>query len=376
MLSKMSDFLRSGLLRLGAVAVFCFAYATSHSGCSKVAFQNVPPCEKVKLTDNCVNIDSKRAHIEDTVTVGLGTVDILFIDDNSGSMHIEQAKMADRFTNFINSLKNLDFRIAITTTDVSASPDNGPRAINEFGALQDGKLIEFKSGLKVLKPDTPNLEALFKNTIQRNETKLCMEKKFKASECPSGDERAIYAADLAVERGDVEFFRKDSHLAIIILSDEDERSNGGGLQPLETRDFPATLIATVKNKMGSKKTFSAHSIIIKPGDLACWTEQNAQAGLKGFYGHNYAELSNLTGGHTGSICASDYGLEVGKIGAKIIDHVNSIELECKPVDDEIDVTFVPDVNVTVTLDPDLKTIFFSEALPPNTQVHLSYDCFL
>ena len=48
-------------------------------------------------------------------------VDILVVDDNSGSMEFEQTSMANRVSNFLAILQGLDWRIGIATTDPTAT---------------------------------------------------------------------------------------------------------------------------------------------------------------------------------------------------------------------------------------------------------------
>ena len=57
---------------------------------------------------------------------------ILIVDDNSGSMHYEQKSMAQRMSTFLQQLKGLDWRVAITTTDPKHS------------VYGDGRLLEMK----------------------------------------------------------------------------------------------------------------------------------------------------------------------------------------------------------------------------------------
>mgnify|MGYP001565490552 CR=1 FL=1 len=359
-------------------------------GCSKFAFEadkNFNKCHKSGLA--CTLISDNIERFEYDIKVGSGVVDILIVDDNSGSMSPEQAQMAGRFPNFLQSLANLDYHIAITTTDVSASmlsinnqwQPNGPKPANGNGAFQDGKFIPFSPGLSVLTRDTANKESLFYNTVQRPETLSCEQNDFSLNYCPSPDERGIYAARLAVERADPSFFRASAHLALVVLADEDERSQGGQVAgyPLEEKDMPEGLIAAVKSKFGGAKTFSAHAIIVKPGDDACLNAQTATFGtrtVRGFFGSTYARLAELTSGVVGSICSSDYGAQLGEIGFNIQDQVNSKGLACKPIDNLVDVQVTPLIaGLTITYDDATNTVKFSQMLPPNTNIHLKYDCF-
>src|SRR5690606_3464453 len=103
-------------------------------------------------------------------------------------------------------------------------------------------------------------------TIKRPESKLCDDSGFLEQACPSPDERGIYALNLAVERNEKDFFRSGAHLAVIILSDEDERSFGGhGTQgqgwPLEAKDLPETFVLGMQNNFPTKSV-SVHSVIV------------------------------------------------------------------------------------------------------------------
>ena len=343
-------------------------------------------CSPVKFTEDtsCGSFGNQECEVgplgiqryDNTFVVGPLEADILFIDDNSGSMSVEQSKMAEKFPNFISSLGTVDYRIAVTTTDVATS-SNPPDSVNDNGALQDGRFIEFSSGVSVLTPSTANAEQLFLDTVKRPETLSCEANNFDADFCPSPDERAIVAANLAVDRGHDEFFRPGAHLAIVILSDEDERSKSGEIPGYElaTYDKPQVLIDNVKAKFGADKSFAVHAIMIKPGDTSCLQQQNAQHGVSGFEGKVYQELVDLTNGHAGSVCASDYGVEMGQIGAAVLSDVNSLELACAPLNDEFTALVEPvPAGLEVSLDKDAKKIRFNQSLPPNTSVRLIYDC--
>lgn len=356
----------------------------AYIGCSEVEFSATPfdptvypdgtRCEQVGEVVNCSGARKS------------GMVDILFIDDNSGSMYVEQQEIATKFPTFINDISHLDFQIAITTTDVSASPENPPNSANGYGALQDGQFITFPNGSKVISNATADPVSEFQNTIKRPETYNC-DNNYAA--CPSGDERAIYAANLAFERADSQFFRQDAHLALVILSDEDERSNGGNIRgyALEDKDMPATLVQRLSSTFGPDKIMSVHAVVIKPGDTACYNQQNAQADVKGFYANTYKELThpsqslkdlgNIVDGHMGSICAGDYGSELGDIASKMNHNVNLIQLQCPPIQDTLTVEFspAPPQQIQFHINADNQIVLTPPA-PAGTQVSYDYNCLL
>ncbi|MEQ1875523.1 MAG: hypothetical protein ABL958_02685 [Bdellovibrionia bacterium] len=325
------------------------------TGCSEVAFQESPKAACNGFDKPCTTTTVGNAQyntFDYNLTVNPPQADILFIDDNSGSMYPEQQKMGDRFPNFLASLSNLDWRIAITTTDVTA---NGAR----------GSFLDFSGWLKILTPSTPNKETLFLNTIRRNET-------------GNGDERGVYAANLVIDNRDQNgFFRPDAHFAVVVLSDEDERSNAGtnNSYPLESYDQPQTFKNNVASKLGASKTVSVHSIVIRPGDQACLTQQNQDQTYRGYFGTVYAQLTQLTSGVLGDICASDYGAQLTTIGNQIVKNISSYKLACVP-------TQAPGMQPVVTVQPAAAStgtirddqVFFDPPLAPGTQVRIQYSC--
>lgn len=378
-----------------------------YAACSPVNFTKEPPqsnCGTYGLNaENCIGTSSGEDKITDSFTVNGGLVDILFISDNSGSMGAQQLEMANRFRTFIDTISHLDYRIAITTQDISASPNNEARAINENGALQDGKLIPFGPNMPFISKSLGQAaaEAYFAATIERKETKQCEDWLKSAAgsrgqngyltgvkaNCTSGDDRPIYAANLVVQNNPSSFIRPTAHLAVVLLTDEDNRSFGCDLRnptaacdintkryALETMDQNETLINNVKTAYGVAKTFSVHAIIIKPGDTSCLAMQNQeiQGLLKSQQGVTYADLVNKTNGKLGSICSNNYTHELGEISSNIVERIQDRNLHC-----------ANPKNLSVSFDPTSaaesynvvgSVLKFATPLEPGTKVTLTYTC--
>lgn len=398
-----------------------------HVGCNKVKFAKDPsqdPC--LSSPDTCTYING-RYNWNEKVTASLGKVDILFLDDNSGSMSFEQSSMAQKFSQFIAALdsKNVDYRIGVTTTDISTA-SNPARAINQSGALQDGKLISFPNGRMFLENAVGSQQdrtSWFAQVIQRPETTTCenfvksnptvsSDSQAYLNSCPSGDERGIYAANLTIQNNPSGFIRPEAHLAIVVLSDEDVRSSNyykSTKYALSAMDSPLGLIGSV-NALYPSKTLSVHSIIVKPGALqsvtqdqmnavisglqadplmsytpsqyfasnpageACLNQQSSQipgAGFGGSYGYLYALLTRQTGGIEGDICAADYGSQLGSMGSSIAAQVQSVQLKCSDARDLV-VTMAPSNSISYSLDG--TTLKLSDVLPAGTQMSVSYTC--
>ena len=348
------------LVGLGLTAfalVSCNKYEFSH--------QTGPACQgsnQTCITQNGVDYFDYDITIPETDT----RTDILFVDDNSGSMAQEQSNMASRFNNFLSRVDALDWRIGIVTTDMGGPGGNAP------ASSKNGTLLQFPSGRFFLSKGDPNDLSHFQNTIQRT------------GETGSGDERGIFAALKNLQRrGDWGFIRESiRNLAIVILSDENERSDGGTVNGqwvgLESgNDYPDDLINYVRNTWSGQKSLTVHTITVKsdPNDQACLDAQRAQSGSQAQFGTYYEELRKKTGGVKGSVCEPDYGAQLDQIGRVIVDTTGAIELACTPMNDAGGNSTL-DVRTPngYTWDSSGNKVTFHPALQPGVVIHVKYQC--
>jgi len=336
-------------------------------------------------TLKCTGSSCYQEH-NDQITIAKEPIDVLFIVDDSGSVSDVQANIASRFNSFLNQLGQLDYRIGITTTDISSSVsdtrNNPPAVTNRYGALQDGKLIQVAgSGDFFVTPLTPNPAAAFGNTIQLPETATCANSGYEPSQCPSGDPRAIFAANLLIDANPHGFLRPSVPLTIVIVSDSDERNSldlATEGYPQGHNDLPATLIANLNAKFPGK-SLVVDAIVTKPGDTACYNARYGRDGnphLFAWYARVYAELVTKTSGVLGSVCASDYTAQLGQIGAGVSQQAKTITLACQPQGNTYSVTFSPQPSTTINTNVDwaTKKLSFSAPPAPGTVVTVSYHC--
>ena len=312
--------------------------------------------------------DSQKPYLDESLSVpdpGTRSVDILFIDDNSGSMTPDQANIAPKFQNFINQLQGVDWQIGITTTDVTWDGLNG-----SLSQLRDanGNL----TNSHILRPG-PRAQEFFENTIQRPEV-------------GDGNERAIIASQRAIQKrndpSNVGFFRNGVPLAIVILSDEDENSDSygrsvnnpvpSGYETWSSEDEPLALFKTFSSTFPGK-SLSINSIQVVPGDSACLAEQRAQVGAENtaYYANVYAALVQQTGGVTGSICDTSFTGPLSKIGGNISAQLSSVSLKEIPDATSLILTVTPeDPSAHWTLSG--NKIFFDKALAKGTVVKAHY----
>ena len=56
-------------------------------------------------------------------------IDIIFAIDNSSSMHKEHKSLVQQLKPFLRKIQNIDYRIAVITTDISKSPENPTQTV-------------------------------------------------------------------------------------------------------------------------------------------------------------------------------------------------------------------------------------------------------
>ncbi len=260
----------------------------------------------------------KKEQTSFSVTKTDKQLDVLFVVDNSLSMKDEQKSMAAKINSFMDRIKDFDWQIGIVTTDPSH---------HEYG---DGRLQKYPDGSTTIssKLDINSARQLFAQTIQRKETGSSSEQGIRAT--ARAIQRALGSNSEASHR---QFFRKDSALAAVVLSDENESG-------VETINKGPELVKLISQTWGEEKIFQFHSIIVRPGDTAC---KAAATTGEHYYGTAYANLTKLTNGVLGSLCEEDYGNQLSLIGQTVANSKTTYDLSCVPKD--IDGDGNPDVTV-------------------------------
>ncbi len=307
-------------------------------------------------------------------------VDILVITDNSRSMTEEQKLLSSPFNGFIGNLNSagIDWQIGVTTTDVCSQSDSIGCG---SGVGANGAFI----GPVGSNPSTGNQYIIKKSGNQAGDEQLFASTVQRGTDLGSGDERGLYALNLAIDKRlneNAGFFRDNSALAVVLLSDENERSDGGTnqsgqLAPLSGYDMPQPLVAKVNSTWNGEKPFQFNSIIIKPDDQACLNTNSTTEG-RGFYGTVYNDLSNLTSGAVGSICETSPGAfaeMLKKIASAIQQLPNSktIILNNIPAAQPV-ISFVPaQPGITASWVPGSNRIELSQRPGDGVVVHVEYD---
>lgn len=307
-------------------------------------------------------------------------VDILLVVDDSNSMLQDNLKLAQRLGGFVQNLTNSGLNWQMCTTNTSPVTPQGSTT-PYYGYSFMWSLNSATQISRVMSTATSNKAEVFKYTI---------ENVIGAGWENTNDERGILAASRHLSyRPYNNCYRSGAAQAVIIISDEDERSIGGdstqaayieeqNFLTLEAEDQPANYVSAMKAAFGNSKKLTVNSIIVKPGDTACKTAQDAQVGEDGttkvfsHYGTKYAELSQLTNGAVGSICDTDYSSNLNYFKEKIQNSMAQVALECAPVG-AVSVNVSPTI-ATPSYRVDGSNLIFEPAIPENYSITVNYKC--
>lgn len=285
-------------------------------------------CEK---GDRSYSLLSDSKSFNQNITYQPKKIDILWIVDNSGSMSSSQAQLTQSFPAFINRMQslNFDFRMAVTTTDSWAGIYSGNQ--NLF-RVRDGAGANH-SGVFVMNPQTPNLPSVF--TVNSTQGTL-----------GNGDERAFQSMRAVLNyTGNSDFRRPGSHLAIIVVSDEDDFSansssyqnnnyNSGNIIPVSTFTTFLNGLAGTNDIANGVHNWSFNTVAIL--DNACRNELNASFSGR-IIGQRYIQLSNASGGAVTSLC-DDFGTSLQLIQDTILTASSVFQLDREPIPATIRVT--------------------------------------
>ncbi len=280
-------------------------------------------------------------------------VDILWVVDDSGSMSEEQTQLANNFNAFISFADTLgvDYQVGVITTEVNDASTSGIMwACNGFNTIirntDANRVMAFQCAANVTNPPNGNRRPN-----------------------PGGSdsqEAGLQAARIALDVPNVNmanagFLRADARLAVMVVSDEDDQSDGSVNLYI---DFFRTLKGYANPQLISVSAIAGDS----PGGCA-----TAAAGDR------YLAAVQGLNGQFGSICSNSWSQLLSNIGLGVFALRSSWTLS-RPADaNTIQVT----VNGTSvprnamngwTFDPASNTISFNgTAVPqPGGQIEVRY----
>lgn len=266
--------------------------------------------------------------------------DVLFVVDDSGSMQSNQSALAGNMSTFINVANDLDtdFQVGVVTTDVEVEPG----------------VFRYKSpSPKIIKSDNPNAAADLARTIRDLGTN------------GSADERALESMVAALSPPNITdpalnggFLRADGKLAVVVVGDEDDHSNG-------SVDFYIDFLRNIKGVHNAGMV--SFSVIGGP-EGGCATSEHTPRLIK---------VQEEIGGSFRSICSSDWGQIAADIGLDAFGARAGFPLSREAVANTIEV----EVDRTPSRKPDWayealpNTVVFTPAkLPdPSASIVIEYE---
>lgn len=285
-------------------------------------------CEK---GDRSYSLLSDAKSFNQSVVYTPRKIDILWVVDNSGSMSSSQAQLAQSFPAFINRMQalNFDYRMAVTTTDAWAGQFNGNQTLFR---VRDG-VGSSHSGVFIMTPTTPNLPNVFNINVTQGTL-------------GNGDERAFQSMrNVLSYAGNSDFRRTGSHLAVIVVSDEDDFSSNSSTYLNNNYSSPNLLpvsqfitymngLAGTNDLANGVHNWSFNTVAIL--DTACRNALNASFSGR-IVGQRYIQLSNASGGAKTSLC-DDFGSNLQLIQDTILSASSVFQLDREPIPSTIRVT--------------------------------------
>lgn len=307
----------------------------------------------------------------ESVTTGKtsGLADVLVIIDTTPSMFVSLNNLGNRFNQLINNWERVNWQLAITNSKSEKHFLDSWVLDGRFMDLQKNDMM--KPVETIIKKSEPFAEPWFYRTVSRDPSDSGCDSQPYCMLNPSEPLRSLTGAiRRRSEASNKGFFRKDSKLVTIIVTDKDERNVGSK----DSKAMSAqSAVDYFKQNLGSTMNgMTSLSIIIKPGDTSCMAKHssNLQDGAGGVYGQTLSQFASLTNGLTASICEKDYGAALSQLGEKIRQDLESITLKDVPYKDSLKVTFTPAMNIKWVLEG--KVIKFDKPLPSGTKIDIRY----
>lgn len=291
-------------------------------------------------------------------------VDILWVVDNSVSMQNEQENVARGFADFTAQLDTttMDVQLAVVSTNMDASnPDAGVLLGNP----------------PVLTPAVPGFADAFRARVRMGTNGSDKEKGLEAA-------LTALASPLADTRN-AGFLREEAMLNIVILSDENDCSDGGALGPGATGEQCYTQydkLTPVADLVRGLKTLKPPGRVVMSGIVGPDIVDNCEDTVPG---KRYFTAIQMLSGVRADICQTEYGSIMSAIGEVASGILTTFQLSNNAVEDTLEVTVTPEGGEPATVEKDeangwtyiaeyAQIAFHGEAIPPRgATIDVSYE---
>jgi len=251
-------------------------------------FQNDPPPRQD-------NNDERDSNLYRLKHLGLdANVDVLFVVDNSGSMMSIQNNIISNARLFMEQFiqeRHLNWKLGVISTDNTDRPYLGFEKV--FGSKEidytlpssiDAAISEFQDAIGSLGTNGDASEYIFYNTLRMFN---------------------LYS------NAKIPFLRGNAHLAVIMVTDEDEQSQRRYGSAYE----PETLLNTLSAYVANFKKIRFYGALSRI-DLEGCTSRDV-GDYKEYKGSAYEKIIDESGGFNISACLDDFGIRLADIGKDI-----------------------------------------------------------
>jgi hypothetical protein len=213
-----------------------------------------------------------------------GQVDIIWVIDNSGSMdgiHLQVQANAGLFMQEFSGQNVLDWKLGLVSTAIAEQPYLG--FASPFDFRNPDPVGVFKGAVVRLGTNGDGIERSFRPVLDKIRT------------FPN-------------------FLRPQAHLAVIMVSDEDEQSN------IPAADFVAQLTAAKGGRASLVRVYAA----LNSTDFGC-----TQGTTNTYRGSPYEAAVNATNGKAYSTCSPTFGADLADLGKDIASAISTPTLLLK-----------------------------------------------
>ncbi len=210
-----------------------------------------------------------------------GTADILIVIDDSSSMVEEQKNLSTKMNALVESLNDVDWQIGVVTT--SRVPDRDPE----------------KCKIQMIRSKDTDADSKFLTAVQPGVS-------------GSTAEEGIYQSVMGLKCPNAPWVRPSSTVAVLIVSDEDNCSNGEGCRGKEG-EFETYLIDYVEKTLGRRVGVNAgfYGIYSPPG-VRCSTASHTANVYQRLIDYKVKTQMNY-----GRICDTSYQSTLQRISKNI-----------------------------------------------------------
>ena len=301
------------------------------------------------------------------------TVDIIFILDVSSSMKDNLKKLGSSMLDLLTHIQDFNWQMAFTTADhgdhIKSNGRIGEQRWEDYNGDQPhfGQFmqLEYRNRLlndKVLNKHNNFYETVFYDTLTINDENPCSFSPF----CQKDHEQPLRALKAAIERPEnSDFFRPNSDLIAIIITNEDERVEDPG-----NATTAKEVVQAFQSQFAGEKNLYGFGILIEDQDRKCYRTQ--KRGHSAEYGKRVAELAHETYGANIDICSSDYGKALESVSQVIRDRVldNVYLTTAFPNANSVNVQITPQQNIDWKVEG--RHVVFKPALKLGSEVQITY----